>query len=145
MLVVYEIWTRDGDRLLYWPSSISFSSWLGCSIVGHWEPKALILQAVLRLASCLQLTPTDSSCPGLLVILLSYIHLLPLFFRLCTPVHLLIVARSRVNIWLLNCMKIKLTVWNTWNRLPRCQIELLVLHSNTWNHLTVCKWMNTDE
>ena len=22
-----------------------------------------------------------------------------------------------------------------------CQIELLVLHSNTWNHLTVCKQM----
>ena len=24
-------------------------------------------------------------------------------------------------------------------------IELLVLHSNTWNNLTVCKWMNSVE
>ena len=49
-------------------SSTSFSSWLGCSTVGHWGPKALCLQQVLNLASCPQLTPTatDSSrlCTG---------------------------------------------------------------------------------
>ena len=29
MLAVYERRAEDGDRLLYWPSSTSFSSWLG--------------------------------------------------------------------------------------------------------------------
>ena len=38
-------------------SSTSFSSWLGCSIVGHWGPKALCLPLTLNSASCLQLTP----------------------------------------------------------------------------------------
>ena len=47
-------------------SSTSFSSWLGCSTVDHWEPKALCLPLALNSASCLQLTPTGSSrlCPG---------------------------------------------------------------------------------
>ena len=26
---------------------------------------------------------------------------------------------------------------------PVCKIELLVLHRNTWNHLSVCKLMNS--
>ncbi len=40
-------------------SSTSFSSWLGCSTVGHWRPKVLCLQLGLTsLASCLQLTRT---------------------------------------------------------------------------------------
>ena len=86
MVFVCERWTGDGDRLLYWPSSTTFSSWLGCSTVGHWWPKALRLQLALISASCLQLTQTV----GALVILLFNSHLLPLFFRLFTLVYLLI-------------------------------------------------------
>ena len=84
MLVVCERW--DGDRLLYWPSSTSFSSWLGCSTVSHWVRKALCLPLALNSASCLQLTQTVCA----LVILLFNVHLLPLFFRLFTQVHLFI-------------------------------------------------------
>ena len=93
MLVVYERWAGDEDRLLYWPQvssdhcCTSSSSWLGCSTVGHWGPKALCLPLALTLAS---LSPTNSNCPGHRVILLSDIPLLPLFFRLFTQVHLLI-------------------------------------------------------
>ena len=56
MVVVCERWAGDGDRLLYWPSSTSISSWLGVSTVGHWEAKALCLPLALNSASCLQLT-----------------------------------------------------------------------------------------
>ena len=56
MVVVCERWAGDGDRLLYWHGSTSFSSWLGCSTVGHWEPKALCLPLALNSASFLQLT-----------------------------------------------------------------------------------------
>ena len=67
-LAVCERWVGDGDMLQYWPSSTSFSSWLGCSTVGHWRPKALCLPLALNSASCLQLTPTDSNRLGHLVI-----------------------------------------------------------------------------
>ena len=86
MLVVCVRWAEDGDRLLHWPSSTSFSSWLGCSTMGYWGPKALCLLLALNSASCLQLTWTVWH----LVILLFNAHLLPLFFRLFTLVHLLI-------------------------------------------------------
>ena len=66
-------------------SSISFSSWQGCSTVGHWGPKALCLPLVLTLASCLQLAPTPTGSSRLFDV-----HLLPLFFRLFTQVHILI-------------------------------------------------------
>ena len=66
--------------------STSFSSWLGCSTVGLWGPKYLCLQLAHILASCFQLTQTVST----LVILFFNIHLLPLFFRLFTQVHILI-------------------------------------------------------
>ena len=39
-------------------SSTSSSSWLGCSTVGYWGPKALCLPLILNSASCLQLTRT---------------------------------------------------------------------------------------
>ena len=42
MFLVCERWVGDEDRLLYWPNSSSFSSWLGCSTVGHWGPKPFI-------------------------------------------------------------------------------------------------------
>ena len=67
-------------------SSTSSPSWLGCSTMGHWRPKALRLPLVLNSASCPQLT--QAVC--VLVMLLFNIHLLPLFFRLFTQVHLLI-------------------------------------------------------
>ena len=55
----------------------------GYSTVGHWGPKALCLLLALTPASWLQLSVH-------LVILLFNAHLLPLFFRLFTQVHLLI-------------------------------------------------------
>ena len=92
MLVVCERWAGDGDRLLYLHqsssdhSSSSFSSWLGCSTVGHWGPKALCLPLVLSSASCPHLI--QAVC--VLIILLFNVHMFPLFFRLFTQVHLLI-------------------------------------------------------
>ena len=82
---------RRGQTAILTPSSSNHSStsssyWLGCSTVGHWGPKALRLPLALTPASCLQLTQT---APGHLVILLSPVRLLPLFFRLFTQVHLL--------------------------------------------------------
>ena len=85
--MVCERWVGDRDRQLYWPNSTSFSSWLGCSTVGHWGPKALSLQACSHaLASYLQLTQTICS----LIISFFNAYLLPLFFRLFTQVYLLI-------------------------------------------------------
>ena len=40
MVVVSERWAGNGNRLLYLPSSTSFSSCLGCSNVGHWGLQA---------------------------------------------------------------------------------------------------------
>ena len=75
------------DRKFFFDhSNTSFSSWLGCSTVGNWGPQALSLQADSHAGI---LSPTDSSRPGHLVILLFNIHLLPLFFRLFTQGHLL--------------------------------------------------------
>ena len=42
-----------------------------------------------------------------------------------------------------NCVQIKLLVESTWNRSPICKIELLVLDMNTYNYVTMCKWMNS--
>ena len=69
-------------------SSTSSSSWLGLLNRGSLRAQVLCLELVLTpLASCLQL---DSSRLRHLVILLSHAHLLLLFFRLFTQVHLLI-------------------------------------------------------
>ena len=106
MFLVCERWAGNGDRLLHINpsssdhSSTSFSSWPGCSTVGHWGPKALCLPLALNSASCPQLTSTPTDC--VLVIFLFDVHLLPLFFRLFTLVYLCIytgvlTARSRVN------------------------------------------------
>ena len=40
--------------------STSFTFWLGCSIMGHWGPKALRLPPALNSVSCPQLTPTGT-------------------------------------------------------------------------------------
>ena len=78
----------DKDGLLYWPkyfldhSSTSFASLLG-----------LLNRGSLRAQSWFSLRHTFSNwlqLPGDLVILFSNVHLLPLFFRLFTQVHLLI-------------------------------------------------------
>ena len=69
-------------------SSTSFSSWQGCSTMGHWGPKALYLPLALTLASCPQLTSTgtrtDSSRLWHLVIFLFDAHLLPVGIHICT-------------------------------------------------------------
>ena len=72
-----ETWARDGDRLLYWPSS-TFSYLLACSTVGHRGPKALCLPLALNLASCLQLT--QAVCVLVILFLLFNVHLLPLIY-----------------------------------------------------------------
>ena len=64
---------------------LSHLGW-GCSTVGHWGPKALCPPLALNSASCTQLT--QAVC--VLVISLFNVHLLPLFFRSFTQVHLLI-------------------------------------------------------
>ena len=84
----------DGDRLLYWPQVLFnhnsfFFSHLGW-VAQPWVTEGLAGKLVHSLASSLQLTPTNSNRPGYLDILLSHVHLLPLFIRLFTQVHLLI-------------------------------------------------------
>ena len=52
---VWEVsWRQEQTTIL--PNSTSFSSWLGCSTMGHWGPRALCLPLVLNSASCIQLT-----------------------------------------------------------------------------------------
>ena len=89
------VWEVSGDRrtdcyidpkFFFEHSSTFSSSWLGCSTVGYWGPKALCLPLALTSASCLQLIQVVC----VLVILLFNVHLLPLFFCLFTQVHLLI-------------------------------------------------------
>ena len=90
------VWEVSGDKdgLLFWPkfflahSRNSFSSWLG--VAQPWvtvDRKALSQQPGSQFGI---LSPTDSNRLGHLVILLSDIHPLPLFFRLFTQEHLLI-------------------------------------------------------
>ena len=88
--------SEDKDGLLFWPkvfltiaALLPHRGW-GCSTMGHWGLKALCLPLALNSASCLQLTPTGSN--GLVH------HVLPLFFRLFTQVHLSwLTTRSRIN------------------------------------------------
>ena len=90
---------ETGDRLLYFDpssfdhSSTSFSSWLGLLNRGSLRTQSSLPAAGSQFGI---LSPTDSNClcAGYIIV---YVHLLPLFFRLFTQVHLLIDARSRVN------------------------------------------------
>ena len=77
----------------YWPqvlliiaALLSHSGW--AATVGHWGRKALCLPLALNSASCLQLTTTLTDSSHLWFLFNA--HLLPLFFRLFTQVHLLI-------------------------------------------------------
>ena len=101
MFVVCERWVGDRDGRLYWNkffrdhSSSSFASWLGCSTVGQWGPKALSLQTGSRASI---LSPTD---PNRLDTWLYYC-LASTCFR-CSSAYLhrcisWLTARSRVNI-----------------------------------------------
>ena len=89
-------------------SSTSFAFWLGCSTVGHWEPKALRLPLALTLASCPQLT--QAVC--VLVVFLFDVHLLPriytgasLDWQLCrgsicnTYVYPIYELKKKIKIW----------------------------------------------
>ena len=84
----------DKDGLLFWPkfflahSSTSFSSWLG--LLNRGSFRAQSPQSASWFSRFGILFPTDSNRPGHLVILLSHVQMLPLFFRLFTQVHLLI-------------------------------------------------------
>ena len=111
MLVVCERWAGDGADSYFDPKfffdhcSNSSTSWVGCSIVGHWGPKALCLPLALNSASCLRLT--QAVC--VLVILLFNAQL-PLFSRLFTQVHLLIdgtVEGQYITLMLSFCAAIK--------------------------------------
>ena len=89
------VWEVSGDKdgLLFWPklflahSSTSFSSWMGLLNRGSLKAQSPLSAAGSQFGI---LSPNDSNRPGNLVILLSDVHLLSLFFRLFTQVHLLI-------------------------------------------------------
>ena len=83
----------DKDGLLYWPkffldhTSTSSSSWPGLLNCGSLRAaKPSVCKLFLTLASCLQLSQTIWAT-GYIIF---YVHLLQLFFRLFTQVHLLI-------------------------------------------------------
>ena len=89
------MWEVSGDkeRLQYWPqvlltiaALLSHIAWVAQPWVTEGR-KALSLQAGFHKGI---LSPTNSNRPRHLVILLSYVHLLPLFFRLLAQVHFLI-------------------------------------------------------
>ena len=76
-----RVWEMSGDRdgLLYWPK---FFSW-------PWQHFFCILAGVAGFHFGIPVS-TELDPPGHLLILFPNIHLLPLFFRLFTPVHRLI-------------------------------------------------------
>ena len=93
MFAACERWAGDKDRLLYWPqvllatiAALLLHLGLCCSTGGHWGPKTLCLPLALTSASYLHLSPTVCA-PGYIIV---YVHLLQLFFRFFTQVHLLI-------------------------------------------------------
>ena len=63
MLVVCEKWTGDGDKLLSWPNSTSFSSWLGLLNCGSLRAQSPLSAAGSQFGI---LSPTDPNrlCPG---------------------------------------------------------------------------------
>ena len=93
MFVVCERWVGDGDRLPYWPkfflarSSTSFASWLGLlNRESLRAAKPSVCKLVLHAGI---LSPTFSNHLDTWLYY-CHVHLLLLFFRLFTQVHLLI-------------------------------------------------------
>ena len=97
----------------------------GCSTVGHWR-----LQSPQSVSWFSLRHPVSNwlEPPGHLVILFSNAHLLSLFFRLFTQVHLL-TDGSVEGQYITQCDHLEMHIEN-W-----CFIELLVIHSNALNHL----------
>ena len=94
MLVVYEKWAGDGNRPIFWPKVLLVTI---AALLPHlsWVSQAWVNEGPSPLSGAGSyfasiLSPIDSSHLGHQVILLSHDHLLPLFFRLFTQVHLLI-------------------------------------------------------
>ena len=129
---VWEVSWRWGQTVILTQSSscdhssTSFSSWLGCSTVGHWGPKA----AGLNLASCLQLT--QAIC--MLVILLFNAHLLPLFFRLFTLVHLLIDSSVEGQYITLPLASLPFTIFTNQ---PLKEKNLCIEHIHYWYNIYI--------
>ena len=88
---VWEVWRQGRTVILNQSSSdhssTSSSSWLGLLNRGSLRDQSPLSAAGSQFGI---LSPTDSSRLEHLVILLSHMHLLPLFFRFFTQVHLLI-------------------------------------------------------
>ena len=90
---VWEMSWRQGQTTILTPSSSSTIATFLSHLVWVTQPWVTEGRKALSLQACSHagiLSPTNSNRPGHLVILLSYVHLLPLFFRLFTQVHLLI-------------------------------------------------------
>ena len=93
MSVVCEGWVETGADSYIDPcssldhSSTSFTSWLGCSTEGRWGPQPSNCKLVLTLAF---LSSTTLVGRRHLSLFFNNVHLIPLFFRLFTLVHLLI-------------------------------------------------------
>ena len=129
------LWVGDGDRLLYWPQVLLTIAALlphlgwGCSTLGHWGSQALSLQADSHADI---LSPTDSNHHGQLIILLSHVHLLPLFFCLFTQVHLLIGGSVKSQSIKIVLQLVLLVLWD-WKWLNSC---CLIRYCN-WSSICV--------
>ena len=97
MFLVRERWAGGGDRLLYWPQVLlTIAALLShlCWVAHPWviegpKPSVCRWLSIRHLVTnWLQLQLTQAV--SVLVIFLFDVHLLPLFFRLFTQVHLLI-------------------------------------------------------
>ena len=111
MFVVCEKWVETRTDCYIDPSSsldhssTSFASWLGLLNRGSLGAQSPLPAAGSHFGI---LSPTLEP-PGYLVILLSNVHLLPLFFRLFTQVHLLIDDSVEGQY-------ITLRIWGFWKR-----------------------------
>ena len=93
-----ETWTDCyiEPKFFFDHSSTFFSSWLGCSTVGHWKCKALSLRAGSHAsASCLQLTRTSLGTWLYHCLTSTCFRCSSAYLRRCIS---WLTARSRVNI-----------------------------------------------
>ena len=86
--LVGENWVETRTDCYFEPSSSDhsstyFSSWLGCSTVGHWGPKALCLPLALTSASCPPLTWTVCALSYNIVWHPPASAVLPLIYKRC--------------------------------------------------------------